>query len=202
VRDFLSRLFVIPLVFLWWAGPLLRALLKSWRQRPVWAAGSALIVVGVLCLCLSGAVVGGWWQGTLDAFGVGFVVGGIVDVVAISKLNQVLAERHRRYEQELASLASRVDRADRAAPAMEKRRRPNNEQAQLLLYGPRNLSGNAAKARLLLSESGDEIDPRLRVELEELIERAAAAGGEEQRRVNGDAPRVDGTVQPTDSGTP
>jgi hypothetical protein len=201
VGDFLSRLFVIPLVFLWWAGPLLRALLKSWRQGPVWAAGFALIVVGVLCLCLSGAVVGGWWQGTLDAFGVGFVVGGIVDVVAISKLKQVFTERQRRYEQELASLASRVDRADRAAPAMEERR-PNNEQAQLLLYGPGDLSGNAAKARLLLSESGDEIDPRLRLDLEELIKRAAVAGGEEWRRVNGDAPRVDGTVQPTDSGTP
>jgi hypothetical protein len=99
--------------------------------------------------------VGGWWQGTLDAFGVGFVVGGIVDVVAISKLNQVLAERQRRYELELASLASRVDRA---VHAMEEMRRPNNEQAQLLLYDPRDLSGNAAKGRLLLSESGDEID--------------------------------------------
>lgn len=60
-------------------------------RRLIWLAAFALIAVGILCLCLSGAVVGpGWWQGTLGAFGVGFTVGGIVDVLAISLLNQVL----------------------------------------------------------------------------------------------------------------
>jgi hypothetical protein len=58
-------------------------------QRLVLLAGFALIMVGILCLCLSALVAdtGSWWQGTLDAFGVGFVVGGVIDVLAISGLN-------------------------------------------------------------------------------------------------------------------
>jgi hypothetical protein len=53
---------------------------------------SALVTVGIVCLYLSDAVArhGSWWQNTLDAFGVGFVVGGIVDVTAISLLNRSL----------------------------------------------------------------------------------------------------------------
>lgn len=73
--------------------------LQKWLtdQRLIWVSGLALIVAGILCLCLSGAVVQGWWQGTLDAFGVGFTVGGVVDVLAISGLNQrVRAEDMRR----------------------------------------------------------------------------------------------------------
>jgi hypothetical protein len=31
---------------------------------------------------------GSWWQNTFDAFGVGLIVGGLVDVLAISWLNQ------------------------------------------------------------------------------------------------------------------
>ena len=68
---------------------LARIRLRYWlKARLVFAAGLALILAGILCLCLSGAVVTGWWQGTLDAFGVGFVVGGVVDVLAMSGLNQ------------------------------------------------------------------------------------------------------------------
>lgn len=61
-------------------------------RRLILLAGVALVAVGVLCLYLSDAVArtGSWWQGTLDAFGVGFVVGGIVDVTTISLLNQLL----------------------------------------------------------------------------------------------------------------
>ncbi len=60
--------------------------------RTITAAGLALIVIGAGFLYLSDAVVGtgSWWQGTLDAFGVGFIVAGIVDVLAINGLNQVL----------------------------------------------------------------------------------------------------------------
>jgi hypothetical protein len=57
-------------------------------QGPVWLAGFILIAAGIICLYLSDKVVTGWWQGTLDAFGVGFIIGGIVDVLAISGLNQ------------------------------------------------------------------------------------------------------------------
>jgi hypothetical protein len=61
-------------------------------QGLVLLAGFALIVVGVLCLCTSALVVdtGSWWQGTLDAFGVGFIVGGVVDVLAIFQLNNAI----------------------------------------------------------------------------------------------------------------
>jgi hypothetical protein len=62
-------------------------------------AGVGLIMAGILCLCLSGAVFTGWWQGTLDAFGVGFTVGGIVDVLAIFALNQSVAADERRREE-------------------------------------------------------------------------------------------------------
>jgi hypothetical protein len=59
-------------------------------------AGFALIVAGIVCLFLSGIVAGrgSWWQGTLDAFGVGFVVGGLVDLVAVSLLNWAEKVRH------------------------------------------------------------------------------------------------------------
>jgi hypothetical protein len=57
-------------------------------------------MVGIVCLHLSDAVAhpGSWWQGTLDAFGVGFVVGGLIDVIAVSGLNQILILDQRRKE--------------------------------------------------------------------------------------------------------
>jgi len=66
-------------------------------QRLIWLAGLALITSGVVCLYLSDAVArpGSWWQGTLDAFGVGFTVGGIVDVVAISLITKSSLETRR-----------------------------------------------------------------------------------------------------------
>ncbi len=70
--------------------------------KAITAAGFALIIIGAGFLYLSDAVVGtgSWWQATLDAFGVGFIVGGLVDVLAISGLNQVLTlDRTRREEQ-------------------------------------------------------------------------------------------------------
>src|SRR6202035_2750366 len=39
---------------------------------------------------LSAKVTSDWWQGTLQALGVGFIVGGAVDVLAISRLNQII----------------------------------------------------------------------------------------------------------------
>jgi len=156
------------------------------RQGPVWVAGFALIVAGIFCLCLSGMVVGGWWQGTLDAFGVGFVVGGIVDVLAISGLNQIVAKRQKIYEED---------------QAREQRRRQANQQAEFLLRGRGDLFGNAAEARRLLSQSKDDIGPWLGAELEELIERANAPGREEWRRVHGDAPPTAGTAEPVNGET-
>jgi multidrug efflux pump subunit AcrA (membrane-fusion protein) len=83
-------------------------------------AGFALVLVGIVCLYLSDGHVHGWWQGTLEAFGVGFVVGGLVDVLAISGLTQVLAvEQARResYREALAIIDSSMDLAAKAGAA-------------------------------------------------------------------------------------
>jgi hypothetical protein len=64
----------------------LRILFTS--QNLTLAAGFILIAADIICLFLSDKVVTGSWQGTLDAFGVGFIIAGIVDVLAISALNQ------------------------------------------------------------------------------------------------------------------
>jgi hypothetical protein len=112
-------------------------LLTSWRL--IWWAGVALIAVGVLCLCLSGAVVGpGWWQGTLDAFGVGFIVGGVVDVLALSLLNQVIS-------------------GAAGEPYL------NWRAKRLIQYG------EELQLRNFLRNHGDEIDPLLRIQLKELL---------------------------------
>jgi hypothetical protein len=94
------------------ANRLYTLLLWSRRQNPVWLAGFALIAVGIICLYLSDQVVTGWWQGTLDAFGVGFIIGGIVDVLAISGLNQ-------------------------RTRAEDQRRETNNRIAKLMIYIPK-----------------------------------------------------------------
>lgn len=73
-----------------------RVLGRLWRwftpQRLVFLAGFAVIAAGIVCLYLSDAAAhpGSWWQATLDAFGVGLVVGGLINLLAISGLNQIL----------------------------------------------------------------------------------------------------------------
>ena len=119
--------------------------------RLVWVAGFALIVVGVVCLYLSGAVVTGWWQGTLDAFGVGFIVGGLIDVLALSGLNRAIAGEQKRLENE---------------------RRMNNQLAEALLRPVRDAPTEkddtlerAVKAFRLMQVPQDQLDPGLRAEL-------------------------------------
>ena len=80
--------------------------------RPaVRAAGLALIVLGIVGLYLSYAVAQGWWQGTSQALGVGFFVGGVVDVLAISSLDRINRNdelKRARINDRAAALASRV----------------------------------------------------------------------------------------------
>ena len=111
-------------------------------QRLVWLAGFVLIGVGIVCLYLSDAVAHGWWQGTLDAFGVGFIVGGLVDVLAISGMNQVLTG--------------------------DQRRRQNNFEAEAILRSQEDREARGVAAGELLIRSGSQIDPRLRAQLNEL----------------------------------
>jgi hypothetical protein len=68
------------------------------------SSGFVLIALGIVGLIWSHALASGanatahaWWVGTLQALGVGFVVGGLIDVLVISGLEGVIrAEEQRR----------------------------------------------------------------------------------------------------------
>jgi hypothetical protein len=109
----------------------------SWiAGRLIWISGIALIASGITCLYLSDKIVTGWWQGTLQAFGVGFIVGGIVDVLAISGLNQ------------------RIKTEDQ-------RKQDYNRQAEEMLRTP----AHPQAIMDLLENAGDQIGMRLRWQL-------------------------------------
>jgi hypothetical protein len=88
-----------------------------WGMRPVFLAGLGLIAVGSVCLYFSEAHMHGWWQGTLAAFGVGFAVGGLVDVLAISLLDQFSTVEHARQETSRRSVEIRESLMPPAAQA-------------------------------------------------------------------------------------
>jgi hypothetical protein len=167
------------------SGPL-QALITDIRKSRVLRAGLALIVAGVVCLYLSDQVVTGWWQGTLDAFGVGFIVGGVVDVLAITGLNQALTGEQRQRENDLE--ASSILRA-----------------ANLGLT-----TGVVEAARDHLIRSGRQLSPRLAEGLVKLVtdvggglgvrdvqlpgpERADIQREPAEAPDHGDAPRAPGT---------
>jgi hypothetical protein len=124
-------------------------------RRLVLLAGAALVAVGIICLYLSNAVArtGSWWQGTLDAFGVGFVVGGIVDVTAISLLNQILTGSTGQQWRDLNRRAERLlDEYPRMAASD-------------------GLGTYSTYVNDFIDRYADTIDPLLRVRLEGLRER-------------------------------
>ena len=102
------------------SGAVVRSWCRSWvlhtGQQVVLLAGFALIAVGVGCLFLSGtaAASGSWWQGTLDAFGFGLVVGGLVDVVAASLLNRAVNETEEARQNSLRArrIQAELDKSD------------------------------------------------------------------------------------------
>ena len=63
------------------------------RQRPIVLVGTGLIALGIGGLVWSYLLASGggpddaWLTGTLQALGVGFIIGGIVDVVVITRLD-------------------------------------------------------------------------------------------------------------------
>lgn len=135
---------------------LVRALQSPPRRRAgrstklTWLAGLALIAIGILCLSLSGAVArtGTWWQGTWQALGVGFLVGGIVDVLAISLMSQYSSAWQRRWDDEAkAILHSTSVESQSLSP-------------ELIL-----------RAALFLSLHGDDVNPGLYRELRLVAER-------------------------------
>lgn len=129
------------------------------RQRLIVGAGFAIIAVGVFCLCLSGMVAdpGSWWQGTLDAFGVGFVVGGIIDVIALSGLNQVIAaEDARRREAERKALAILHLPENTREQAVQATDLLNSDEAMLL---PSPLYHQIVRASVTTRRVGDPPEP-------------------------------------------
>ena len=69
----------------------------------VWAIGLILIITGIASLYLSYSDAAGWWQGTLQAMGVGLFIAGLVDVITISSLESIVRnaeEQQRRAEEE------------------------------------------------------------------------------------------------------
>ena len=138
---------------------------KSPARRWIFLAGLGLILVGIVCLVLSDKVVQGWSQATLDAFGVGFIIGGVVDVLAISSLNSLmtdeqaleernerLAEKMREYNVEAQELLGDLDQDDRAKPV--------------------RLKDTARSAKHLLERSNGLMDKKLRDDLRDVVNRA------------------------------
>ena len=108
-----------------------------------------MIAGGILCVSLSGAVArpGSWWQSTLDAFGVGFVVGGIVDVLAISALTRFSAASQRASRREL-----------------------NGQAMGLIFCAPSDREVSARVASEFLAKYGDKIDADLRARLRKMAD--------------------------------
>ena len=124
-----------------------RRWVRIYGQGLVWLAGFILIAAGIICLYLSGQVVTGWWQGTLDAFGVGFIIAGIVDVLAISGLNQALTGQQNRqeYERQAQQVMLQIDSL---TPAIQ-----------------------AQRAQDLLDRSGDQLNAPTRALLRAVVNR-------------------------------
>jgi hypothetical protein len=136
-----------------------------------WLAGLALIAVGILCLSLSGTVAQpaqsagtsvaesqSWWQGTLDAFGVGFVVGGIVDVLALSAMGRYSTGWQRHWNDEALELVKRARTA-----------RPGSLDSMLLGKSARRLLEAAGEMYDPRVSRADRLLPELRSELEKVI---------------------------------
>ncbi len=89
--------------------------------RLTWITGITLSALGVICLYLSDQVVTGWWQGTLGAFGAGFIIGGVVDVLAVSGLAYI-SKTEERWLQESTLRAERAVQRRRTAEGIEQAR--------------------------------------------------------------------------------
>ena len=135
-------------------------------QGPVVQAGFALITAGISCLYVSDKAAHGWWQGTLQAFGVGFIIAGVVDVIAISGLNQIMArttdERLRAGNDQARSILGMFEGVDPGGIPVEAYRRQAQEATQYLYY---------------LNKAGGQIDPQLHAELDRLSRTKWPEGG-------------------------
>jgi len=141
--------------------------------RLVLLTGVFLVGVGAGCLYLSDAVavIGSWWQATLDAFGVGFVVGGVVDVTAISLLNQALAgysvEIRRKRNLEAQDLINQA--AMRLGEQVSKGSVPLTDRDVIdVAMVSANWQSLSQRVGDFIAEFGNAIDPSLRDGLEKI----------------------------------
>jgi hypothetical protein len=134
----------------------------SKARKRIILAGFSLILVGIVCLVLSDKVVhSSWSQATLDAFGVGFIIGGVVDVLAISSLNSLMTDE----------MAKR-DREERLNERVAEKIQDYNAEAQKLVddvakHG--RLEDTARDADSLLKRSNGLMNRGLRIGLEDIV---------------------------------
>jgi hypothetical protein len=119
----------------------------------VLVAGVLLVAGGALCLYLSDAVApaDSWEASTLDAFGVGFVVGGVVDVTAISLLDGILTDLRDREQALLRE--KRKNQLEAAAERLLKQGETTTGRQPL----PWELDDVADSIKQFLDRDGDQV---------------------------------------------
>jgi hypothetical protein len=125
-----------------------------------WWFSVGLIGVGGLLLYVSDAVApaGSWWQSTSDAFGVGFVIGGVVDVLAVSTLTQAtLRSRYNREAERIFASANRT--LDQLNAASDQLKPPD----------PQRWNDVLQRSADLLKEHRDDLSPQVRARLQQLV---------------------------------
>jgi hypothetical protein len=83
-------------------------------RRAVVVAGFVLVALGIGALFWSHALAQGWWQDTLQALGVGLVIGGLVDVLALAGLDRIVStdDQRRKRLNDRARLVFQADYKD------------------------------------------------------------------------------------------
>jgi hypothetical protein len=140
----------------------LNRLLRLTGTAIILLAGVVLLTVGALCLYLSGAAArsGSWLQATLDAFGVGFIVGGVVDVTAMSLLNYLLT---------VASARESESRNRRAAWLIDKADALLDQPGQFLTLSYATWCDMTIELSRFLDLQGDRVDQILRRQMSTVL---------------------------------
>ena len=132
----------------------------------IWLIGVALVVTGIACLCLSYLVApqGSWWQGTLDAFGVGFVIGGIVDGVSMNLLADYMSRSAREREEVNAQATELVASRWNGLTAAELREKWDGMGGlHLSDTAQQDLQSKLDMVRKFLDYREDQLSPRIRL---------------------------------------
>jgi hypothetical protein len=126
-----------------------------------------MLTGGVFLYLSAEAATGSWAQSTLDAFGVGLVVGGIVDVVAITLLDQFFTSSRQHWNATAEELLASAWRASTPKPD------DSGIDITVTHLTPEDIERNAEmsrRAQRLLDMHGATIAPTLRRSLEQLAD--------------------------------